>query len=93
VLRQNHQPKSPETRTADLSSLSESMRLDEQDRVIQHTERFHSQGKKRRQHGNEAVKQHILAARTVSKIVKTSLVRSKGGIKKDYKLRICDIGT
>ncbi|KAG8631732.1 hypothetical protein KVT40_000872 [Elsinoe batatas] len=31
------------------------------------------QGKKKRTHGNEAVKQHILAARTVSNIVKTSL--------------------
>lgn len=31
------------------------------------------QGKKRREHGNEAVKQHILAAKTVSNIVKTSL--------------------
>ncbi|GAB7337973.1 hypothetical protein MBLNU457_4350t1 [Dothideomycetes sp. NU457] len=31
------------------------------------------QGKKKRQHGNEAVKQHILAARTVANIVKTSL--------------------
>jgi len=35
---------------------------------------YDSQGRKKRQHGNEAVKQHILAARTVSKIVKTSLV-------------------
>ncbi|KAL9094969.1 MAG: hypothetical protein Q9165_002919 [Trypethelium subeluteriae] len=31
------------------------------------------QGKKKRQHGNEAIKSHILAARTVSNIVKTSL--------------------
>ncbi|PSK34098.1 T-complex protein 1 subunit epsilon [Elsinoe australis] len=31
------------------------------------------QGKKQRTHGNDAVKQHILAARTVSNIVKTSL--------------------
>ncbi|KAL1297807.1 hypothetical protein AAFC00_006337 [Neodothiora populina] len=31
------------------------------------------QGKKKRQHGNEAVKSHILAARTVSDIVRTSL--------------------
>lgn len=31
------------------------------------------QGKKKRQHGNEAVKSHILAARTVSNIVRTSL--------------------
>lgn len=31
------------------------------------------QGKKKRQHGNEAVKSHILAARTVANIVKTSL--------------------
>ncbi|KAK8196087.1 T-complex protein 1 subunit epsilon [Zalaria obscura] len=31
------------------------------------------QGKKKRSHGNEAVKQHILAARTVSNIVRTSL--------------------
>ena len=35
---------------------------------------YHSQGKKKRQHGNEAVKAHILAARTVANIVKTSLV-------------------
>lgn len=33
-----------------------------------------SQGRKKRQHGNEAVKSHILAARTVANIVKTSLV-------------------
>jgi hypothetical protein len=33
-----------------------------------------SQGKKKRQHGNDAVKSHILAARTVSNIVRTSLV-------------------
>ena len=32
-----------------------------------------SQGKKKRQHGNDAVKSHILAARTVANIVKTSL--------------------
>ncbi|KAF2152939.1 hypothetical protein K461DRAFT_293249 [Myriangium duriaei CBS 260.36] len=31
------------------------------------------QGKKVRQHGNDAVKEHILAARTVANIVKTSL--------------------
>ncbi|KAI8965089.1 chaperonin Cpn60/TCP-1 family [Daldinia sp. FL1419] len=31
------------------------------------------QGKKKRQYGNEAVKSHILAARTVANIVKTSL--------------------
>jgi len=31
------------------------------------------QGKKKRMHGTEAVKQHILAARTVANIVKTSL--------------------
>ncbi|MCJ1430893.1 T-complex protein 1 subunit epsilon, partial [Xylographa pallens] len=31
------------------------------------------QGKKKRQHGNDAVKSHILAARTVSNIVRTSL--------------------
>ncbi len=31
-----------------------------------------SQGKKKRQYGNEAVKSHILAARTVANIVKTS---------------------
>lgn len=37
----------------------------------------YSQGKKKRQHGNEAVKSHILAARTVANIVKTSLVRLK----------------
>lgn len=34
-----------------------------------------SQGKKKRQHGNDAIKSHILAARTVGNIVKTSLVR------------------
>jgi hypothetical protein len=33
-----------------------------------------SQGKKQRQHGNEAVKSHILAAKTVANIVKSSLV-------------------
>src|SRR6478609_7625464 len=32
-----------------------------------------SQGKKKRQFGNEAVKNHILAARTVANIVKSSL--------------------
>src|SRR5947207_13032067 len=32
-----------------------------------------SQGKKKRQHGNDAIKSHILAARTVANIVKTSL--------------------
>lgn len=32
-----------------------------------------SQGKKKRQYGNEAVKSHILAARTVANIVKSSL--------------------
>lgn len=32
------------------------------------------QGRKKRQHGNEAVKSHILAAKTVANIVKTSLV-------------------
>ncbi|KAI4168485.1 MAG: hypothetical protein LQ343_006372 [Gyalolechia ehrenbergii] len=31
------------------------------------------QGKKKRQHGNEAVKSHILAARTVASLVRTSL--------------------
>jgi T-complex protein 1 subunit epsilon len=31
------------------------------------------QGKKKRQHGNEAVKSHILAAKTVAGIVRTSL--------------------
>ncbi|KAH0346370.1 T-complex protein 1, partial [Aureobasidium melanogenum] len=31
------------------------------------------QGKKKRQHGNEAVKSHILAAKTVASIVRTSL--------------------
>lgn len=34
-----------------------------------------SQGRKKRQHGNDAVKSHIVAARTVANIVKTSLVR------------------
>jgi hypothetical protein len=33
-----------------------------------------SQGKKKRQHGTDAVKSHILAARTVAGIVRTSLV-------------------
>ena len=37
---------------------------------------MYSQGKKKRQHGNEAVKSHIVAAKTVANIVKTSLVRS-----------------
>jgi T-complex protein 1 subunit epsilon len=32
------------------------------------------QGRKTRLHGNDAVKSHILAARTVANIVKTSLV-------------------
>ena len=37
---------------------------------------FHhsSQGKKQRQHGVEAIKSHILSARTVANLVKTSLV-------------------
>lgn len=35
---------------------------------------IHSQGKKKRQHGTEAVKSHILAAKTVANIVKSSLV-------------------
>lgn len=35
---------------------------------------FDSQGKKKRQHGTEAVKAHIVAAKTVASIVKTSLV-------------------
>ena len=39
-----------------------------------HAESIYSQQKKKRQHGNEAVKSHILAARTVANIVKTSLV-------------------
>ena len=34
----------------------------------------HSQGKKKRQHGTEAIKSHILAAKTVANIVKSSLV-------------------
>jgi T-complex protein 1 subunit epsilon len=34
-----------------------------------------SQGRKKRLHGSDAVKSHILAARTVADIVKTSLVR------------------
>lgn len=33
-----------------------------------------SQGRKKRQHGNDAVKSHITAARTVANIVRTSLV-------------------
>lgn len=41
----------------------------------------HSQGKKKRQHGTDAVKSHIVAAKTVANIVKTSLVRlDDGGI-------------
>lgn len=36
-----------------------------------------SQGKKKRQHGNDAVKSHILAARTVANIVRTSLVSNR----------------
>lgn len=36
---------------------------------------LYSQGKKKRQHGTEAVKSHIVAAKTVANIVKTSLVR------------------
>ena len=36
-----------------------------------------SQGKKKRQHGNDAVKSHITAARTVANIVRTSLVWRK----------------
>ena len=35
-----------------------------------------SQGTKKRLHGNDAVKSHILAARTVANIVKSSLVCS-----------------
>lgn len=35
---------------------------------------FDSQGKKKRQHGTDAVKSHIVAAKTVANIVKTSLV-------------------
>ena len=38
-----------------------------------------SQGKKKRQHGIDAVKSHILAAKTVANIVKTSLVRHSSG--------------
>lgn len=37
-----------------------------------------SQGKKKRQHGTEAVKSHILAAKTVANIVKSSLVCTQG---------------
>ena len=33
---------------------------------------LYSQGKKKRQHGTEAVKSHIVAAKTVASIVKTS---------------------
>ena len=33
-----------------------------------------SQGQKKRQHGKDAVKSHILAAKTVANIIKTSLV-------------------
>ncbi len=39
-----------------------------------------SQGKKKRQHGNDAIKSHILAARTVATIVKTSLVVQAGTV-------------
>lgn len=35
---------------------------------------LYSQGKKKRQHGTEAIKSHIVAAKTVANIVKTSLV-------------------
>jgi hypothetical protein len=35
---------------------------------------LYSQGKKKRQHGVDAVKSHILAAKTVANIVKSSLV-------------------
>lgn len=35
---------------------------------------LYSQGKKKRQHGTDAVKSHIVAAKTVAGIVKTSLV-------------------
>jgi len=38
-----------------------------------HANIISSQGKKKRQHGTDAVKSHILAARTVANIVKTSL--------------------
>ena len=34
----------------------------------------HSQAQKKRQHGNDAVKSHIVAAKTVANIVRTSLV-------------------
>jgi hypothetical protein len=34
----------------------------------------YSQAKKKRQHGSDAVKSHIVAAKTVANIVKTSLV-------------------
>lgn len=34
----------------------------------------YSQGKKKRQHGTEAIKSHIVAAKTVANVVKTSLV-------------------
>lgn len=43
-----------------------------------HTDRCDSQGNKKRQHGNDAVKSHILAAKTVANIVRTSLVRTLG---------------
>ena len=42
----------------------------------ENAEQWDSQQKKKRQHGIEAVKSHIVAARTVANIVKTSLVRS-----------------
>lgn len=43
---------------------------------------IHSQGKKKRQHGTEAVKSHILAAKTVANIVKSSLVRVQNQVRK-----------
>jgi hypothetical protein len=36
----------------------------------------YSQGRKKRIHGTDAVKAHILAAKTVADLVKTSLVRA-----------------
>jgi T-complex protein 1 subunit epsilon len=40
------------------------------------------QGKKSRQHGNDAVKSHILAAKTVANLVKSSLVCRIVGLEK-----------
>src|SRR5438045_1012385 len=56
-----------------LSSSFESQSLIPLFLQLQRAYNLPSQGKKKRQHGNDAVKSHILAARTVANIVKTSL--------------------